>query len=177
MTIELAVGIDPGLTGGFAFLNYKHELLMLYKMPVIETRKQKKQAKTGKVISSVTKDVNAAEVADILRPLTDMGQVHVFIEKVHTMPKQGIASAGKFMLGFGVVLGCIAALRLPSTELTPQAWMKQIGMRKGKDGARARATALFPAWGPDFSPSNADGLADATLIALAGLYSLQKAVR
>ena len=89
----------------------------------------------------------------------------VAIERVHSMPKQGVASSFKFGMGFGIWLGILAALRLPHELVTPQAWKKLMlaGMPKEKDASRQRAMQLFP--DVDLSLKRHHGRADALLIA------------
>jgi Holliday junction resolvasome RuvABC endonuclease subunit len=51
----------------------------------------------------------------------------VVIEKVHSMPGQGVASTFTFGQGFGQLQGVIAALGLQCIEVIPNKWMKCIG--------------------------------------------------
>ena len=50
-----------------------------------------------------------------------------------------------FGRGYGLCLGVIAALGLPSTLVTPQVWKKAAGLlRADKEKSRARAIQLWP---------------------------------
>lgn len=88
------------------------------------------------------------------------------VEKVHSMPGQGVASMFKFGQGFGAILGIAAALGIPTELVTPQAWKKTIlaGTDKSKDAAIAYCRRVFPQVsllpGPRCRKPH-DGLADA----------------
>jgi crossover junction endodeoxyribonuclease RuvC len=91
----------------------------------------------------------------------------VALERVHAMPKQGVASTFTFGQNFGQWEGIIAALSLPCLQPTPQDWQK--GLIRKSDGADAKARALsvarrlFP--DADLSRKKDHGRADALLLA------------
>ena len=91
----------------------------------------------------------------------------VFIERVHSMPKQGVASAFNFGMGYGLWQGIVSGLNWPMELVTPQQWMKVMmtGQLRGKDAGRGRAMELWPSNVSDFELKKHDGRADATLIA------------
>ena len=64
--------------------------------------------------------------------------------------------------------GILAALDVPVTIVTPQAWRKRVVVREGKDGSRERAMQLFPRQAAMFARKKDDGRADAALIAYYG---------
>lgn len=72
--------------------------------------------------------------------------VFAYIEKVHSMPKQGVASSFKFGANYGFLRGCLISLGIPFEEVTPQKWQKFMGcMSRGdKNVTKARAQQLFP---------------------------------
>jgi crossover junction endodeoxyribonuclease RuvC len=90
------------------------------------------------------------------------------VEKVGAMPGQGVSSMFSFGRSVGIIEGVLAALQVPTTFITPQAWQKAIGAAKGKDGSRQRCMELFPRDSHLFARVKDDGRADAVLIALAG---------
>jgi crossover junction endodeoxyribonuclease RuvC len=84
-----------------------------------------------------------------LRPEPDLtydGQFFAIIEKVHSMPKQGVASSFKFGQSYGFLRGCLVASGIPFEEVSPQVWQKELGcLSKGdKNVTKARAQSLFP---------------------------------
>jgi hypothetical protein len=71
---------------------------------------------------------------------------HAALEKVHSMPGQGVASTFKFGKGFGVLTASLIAFGVDFMEVSPQKWQKYWGcMTKGnKNVSKARAQELFP---------------------------------
>jgi crossover junction endodeoxyribonuclease RuvC len=93
------------------------------------------------------------------RPCTAM------FERVNAMPGQGVTSVFSFGRSSGIVEGVLAALAIPTHIITPQVWQKAASVRGGKDGARQRATELFPAYAGLFARKKDDGRADASCMA------------
>lgn len=145
------VGIDPGITGAVAIIDGGN--IVFHDTPTIQTKNGKK-TKT---------EFMPSEMADILA--TQKG-CHVFIEKVGAMPGQGVTSMFSFGKGYGIWIGILAALKIPYTFTTPQAWKKHLmqGM-KDKDAARIRAQQLYPCATKELSRKKDIGRADALLIA------------
>ena len=75
-----------------------------------------------------------------------MDEYYAFIERVHSMPKQGVASSFKFGASYGFLRGILIALRIPFEEVSPQKWQKEMGCltRGDKNVSKARAQQLFP---------------------------------
>lgn len=90
----------------------------------------------------------------------------VGLERVHSMPKQGVASTFKFGTNFGIWQGLLLALVLPFETITPQAWMKSYSLVKKSKSDKPSLTVarqMFPC-----APLNLkkhDGRADALLLA------------
>jgi crossover junction endodeoxyribonuclease RuvC len=127
---------------------------------------------------------------DIDRLFHTLGEVKCFaaMEKVHSMPGQGVATTFAFGQNVGFLLGMLAAFQIPYTLVTPQKWQKAMwitddmvySIRKDKNGEDKRqvapkptsinaATRLFPT--TDLRKSERarnphDGKCDALLIAL-----------
>ena len=104
------IGIDPGATGALVMLEDGTPIEWM-EMPVVK-------------IGSTTR-VNASAVADFLQESLAW---HVFVESVHSMPKQGVASSFNFGHNVGTIMGVLGALRIPHTLVTPQAWKKAAGL-------------------------------------------------
>lgn len=126
----IVVGIDPGASGGIAWLAPGQHAVGALAVKMPETER---------------------DTWDVLRSLavTDQpGIVPVFaiIEAVHSMPKQGVSSSFKFGRSYGFLRGCLIASGIPFEEVTPQRWQKELGcLTKGdKNVSKRRAQQLFP---------------------------------
>jgi len=97
------------------------------------------------------------------------GDIAVFcvLEKVHSMPKQGIVSATTFGKNVGHIEMALTAASIPFREVTPQTWMKYYGMKKDKDESKTewkrRLRERLQQLMPDLKVTNNN--ADAYLIA------------
>lgn len=142
------IGIDPGATGAIVLLE-NGEPIEWTEMPTVK-------------IGSATR-VNAAALTDFIASCCSE---HVYVEAVHSMPKQGVASSFNFGHSTGTVMGVLGAMGLPHTLVTPQAWKKSAGLiGTDKDAARARAIQLWPRWTELNKKGKGQALADAALIA------------
>ncbi|MBB3806391.1 crossover junction endodeoxyribonuclease RuvC [Xanthomonas arboricola] len=152
--MSYVIGIDPGCSGAVVVLQSA-----AHPSPIEWIRMP-----TLKVGQSTR--VDAAAVARFLQGF-DAG--HVFIEQVHAMPAQGVSSVYTFGHAAGVVEGVAAALMLPITLVTPQAWKKRAGLiGSEKDAARSRAIQLWPRWADLGKKGAGQAFADAALIARYG---------
>jgi crossover junction endodeoxyribonuclease RuvC len=94
---------------------------------------------------------------------------HAYVELVHSMPAQGVASSFSFGHAAGVVMGVLGAFEIPTTLVTPQTWKKRAGLiGTDKDAARSRAIGLWPSWSELGLKGKGQALADAALIATYG---------
>lgn len=116
--MKTIIGIDPGQSGGIAISTGDN--MYAYKMP--ETEK------------------------DIVELLLTYPTKAIFLESVHSMPKQGVASTFKFGKAYGFLRGVITALEIPLYDVTPQKWQKSLGcLSKGnKNVTKQKAQQLFP---------------------------------
>lgn len=151
----IILGIDPGLSGAIAIYNIYTEELIVMDMPTVEMTRNGKHKR----------EVSPALVADVI---AGKGAVRAYMERVSAMPGQGVSSMFSFGRSAGVVEGVLAAYEIPVTLVTPQAWMKAMSVRAGKDGSRERAMQLFPAYSTLFARKKDDGRSDAALIAKYG---------
>lgn len=151
----MILGIDPGLSGAIAFYDTSNESVVVIDMPTVEVTRNGKNKR----------EVSPALIADAV---AGKGIVQAFVERVSAMPGQGVSSMFSFGRSVGVIEGVLAAYEIPVTLVTPQAWMKAMGVRAGKDGSRERAMQLFPQYADLFSRKKDDGRSDAVLIAKYG---------
>lgn len=142
---KVFIGIDPGQSGAIAavvesFPNYPYLISSTYLHWM-------KNAGTDSDVSAWLQDlVDSAE------------QTFCYIEKVHSMPKQGVASSFKFGESAGFLRGLVVALKIPFAYVTPQQWQKTMGcMSKGdKNVTKTAAQRLFPS--EKITHANADAL-------------------
>lgn len=123
------LGIDPGQNGGLVLLS-SYRVLKSSKMPVTERG-----------------------IWDWLSDRRIDVQVMGVIEKVHSMPGQGVSSTFKFGVNYGLLRMALVGQRISFEGVTPQTWQKRLGVpsRKPtesktdfKNRLKALAQRLFP---------------------------------
>ena len=148
------IGVDPGQKGGIA---------------IIPLRGPKSHTEAHAMPLGADKSIDWRAFADILRPWDAL----VYVEQVHSMPKQGVASTFKFGRNYGGIFGVCGALKMPYITVTPQKWKKDIlADYETRDKLAAidfcqkkfRTVNLVPPG----CRKESDGLADALCIALYG---------
>jgi len=128
MTIGRVIGIDPGKSGGIAVVWSGGATAM--KMPTTE------------------KDL--WQMIEGLAPLA----CFTVIERVHSMPEQGVRSVFTFGWGYGGLRMALVAADIPFEEVLPTAWQRTFGLALGKkvkeshvqkkNRHKAKAQQLFP---------------------------------
>lgn len=120
----LICGLDPGASGGIALLG------------------------DGFTEAHPTPDTEA-DTAELIREYAP----HItkaYIEAVHSMPKQGVASSFKFGRSYGFLRGLLIGMKIPFEEVSPQRWtkdMRLVGGTKGtekKNKHKSFCQQLFP---------------------------------
>jgi crossover junction endodeoxyribonuclease RuvC len=152
------IGIDPGAaSGALALLKEDYSFVEVVDMPT--------------ELNGKHQEINAAELGKILTRWKQKGTVVAFLEAVHSMPKQGIASAFGFGDSFGCIRGSVGALLIPLIRVSPQQWKKRAGLiGTDKDRARTVAQQLYPE--AELGRKKDIGRADALLIARFGANAL-----
>lgn len=152
------MGVDPGLGGAVVFISSAGRVVHYQKMPV---KPFEENGKKKRII----------DIAQVAAMIAKFQPGHVFIEKVHSMPKQGIVGAFTFGMGYGMLLGlCNSLDAMFKTELIPpQRWQKfMYSNLTGVDDLepKARAMARFCELWPSLAKQNVthDGIIDAMLI-------------
>jgi crossover junction endodeoxyribonuclease RuvC len=124
--------------------------------------------------------MDCAEIVNILmREVSGGAEITVAIERVASMPGQGVASMFNFGMGFGMWQGILCALQIPYTLVHPVTWKKAImrDMGKEKEASIIRAKQLYPHASSQLARKKDDGRADALLLAhYAKLYLSQQPV-
>ncbi len=136
--IPVYVGIDPGLTGGLAILakdvpDGDNKRVAVYSCPLPTISIGKGRGKTeidinrlAQIIGYPNKYLGVSEVVETWVKV-------VAIERVASMPKQGVAGVFTFGRTYGELLGMLKTLRIPFDRPTPQTWKKAILSGTSKD--------------------------------------------
>jgi len=144
------MGVDPGKTGAVAII-WPDGKASLYTMP-----------DTDMDVCDLVGEVHS------MCALSDY-ELKCVIERVQPMPghkkdggtrTQGVVSAFTFARGFGFLLGCVSAFRIPVELVLPRKWQTSLGCLTGGDKniSKARAQQLFPDMGKHITKQNADAL-------------------
>ncbi|MCA1832582.1 MAG: hypothetical protein LC750_07595 [Actinobacteria bacterium] len=138
---------DPGLTGALAVYDAAEpDRIAVWDWPVCDNA------------------TNAHALADIVVAAGSVAAV--VVERVHSMPRQGVASTFKFGQAYGTILGVLAALERPIVGVTPNQWTRHHRLGADKETHRRRCIDRFPADAALFARAKDDGRADAALMAL-----------
>lgn len=145
----LYIGIDPGLSGALAILDQAGEVVLLADLPII--RDLSLEWTDGSTLQSL-----------ILGAL-DGRRAVAMIERVSSMPGQGIASSFLFGVGFGSVLSVLQAMTIPLSFVTPAVWKRSYGLSKDKHASLHKARLQHPS--AELHLAKHNGRAEALLIA------------
>ena len=165
------IGIDPGLDGAVCivhpFLTDVAPLITIYDTPTLTVKSGKKNHRV----------MDVTEAANILRRrgASSPDEVCVVLERVASMPGQGVASMFSFGMNFGMWQGILAALQLPYTLVHSRTWKAALmrDMGKEKEASIVRAKQLYPQAASSLTLKKHDGRADALLLAHYGRAFLQ----
>jgi crossover junction endodeoxyribonuclease RuvC len=116
------IGVDPGKSGAVVAI-------------------------TSEGIKICRNDMTEADLGSFFKTFEESWEpVFAMIERVHSMPKQGVSSTFKFGENYGFLRGCLISAGIPFEEVTSQKWQKFMGcLSKGdKNVTKARAQQLFP---------------------------------
>jgi len=157
----ICIGIDPGQKGGLAIIHGNGNVSV-----------------TSMILAG--KDLDVAAIKDWIWSNivveTDLGTIDwnkdiiAYLEKVHSMPEQGVSSVFKFGQNYGTLIGIIGTMGIPLHLVTPQAWKKNIlaGTTKDKAAAKDFCRRVYPnvsLLATKRSRVVHDGMADALCIA------------
>ncbi|HOT74129.1 MAG TPA: hypothetical protein PLX18_11630 [Anaerohalosphaeraceae bacterium] len=116
-------GIDPGESGAVSVLDGAGSV----------------------VLCRPFRGLNEADIRDILESEVPVGTFFL-LERVHAMPKQGVASTFKFGRFCGMMSGLLCGLRIPYDTVSPTVWQKALNCLTGgnKNITKDLAARLFP---------------------------------
>lgn len=140
------VGIDPGSKGAIGFLWPDDGVAAVFDIPIAET--------TG--TSRTFREVEPVVLAALFKRFDP---IHVYLERIHSLPTDGVVGAFTFGDNFGSLKGVIGAIGIPLSRVAPEVWKKSLKVPKDKKQAVARARELFPACADAFTrPDRAEAL-------------------
>jgi crossover junction endodeoxyribonuclease RuvC len=154
----MILAVDPGLSGGIAFHDPAANTFAIFGMPVHRLTRGGKQKP----------EVDATELARLIDAHGPIDRA--LVERVGSMPGQGVSSTFAFGKGFGIILGILAANFIPLELIAPAVWKRAMGIPTGagKDASRARASALLPHLAGHWARVMDDGKAESVLLAIYG---------
>jgi len=131
---------DPGVPLTLALLNSKGKLIAIAEKDDVATNFKKRKWDNNPILitSRIEKWLAASK-----RPMAAV------IERVGSMPGEGVVSACKFTGSYYTFLGICAALHIPVTQVTPPKWKRDLGIHYTKDlnlkeASRSKAITEFP---------------------------------
>jgi crossover junction endodeoxyribonuclease RuvC len=154
--MRIALGVDPGITGGLAIVKLLQtgpRLIDACDIPTVGTGAKQR--------------LDAIALQELL---LRYGPHVAFIERAGAMPKQGIASAFRYGRAVGVIEAVIAVNNIPTELIEPSVWKRALHLPgKDKEAARLMAMQLFPDKHHLLARRKDHGRAEAALITLVGL--------
>lgn len=161
MTMQLIIGIDPGIAGALLMLA-DGEPSGFIDMPTIE-RKGGGQMVDGRMLAGLLRGAivqhRGAYVFAALERVRG-------IRKGPDAPKQSVSHTFNFGQSDGIVRGVLGSLSIPLVEVESQTWKRKYGfLGREKDYPREVALGAFPALANDLKLKKHGGRADALWIA------------
>lgn len=152
----MVIGIDPGFTGALAALS-NGDIVSIIDMPLSITLNGK----------------NVLDSRTIHNWLMRHNPRLVVIERVHSMPNQGLSSTFRFGEGFGIIQGIVATLTARVLMPPPGVWKASMNVTADKKTSLERVRREFPNT-PYFGRMKDNGRAEALLLAMFGERSLSQ---
>lgn len=162
----MVIGIDPGFSGAICRIS-KFGGVELIDMPLTEPSKLNRW--NG---GSQKRSIDGTA---IIQWLKGHHPELIVIEKVHSMPEQGVASTFAFGEGYGLIQGILIGLEAPKTiKVPPSVWKASMGVTWEKRTSIEMAKRLVneSVSGRHFTLKKHDGRAEALLLAFFGAKSL-----
>ena len=141
----IIVGVDPGVSGAFAFFSTDHTgHIDVYDMPILDG------------------DVDPQDaVPDDRKVPANIAM----IERSHPHPKEGVSSVWRYASAFTTAVVVIKLLEIPIIFVSPAKWKKSLSLTKDKEQSRARAIETFPACAELFRLNKHHNRAEAAMLA------------
>lgn len=163
---SLFVGIDPGVTGAFAFVPTNRKVYpVLVDMPALYTTV--KSHRKGKQTDTVRSHFNYADIVTLLDPLIDVRDKVIIALERGQCRAEDTAKTG---FGVGVAYGMwqlyFTAFGFRVEELLPSVWKVKMGLaKKDKNFSRSMAMRLYPQVAHFLAAASDHNRAEALLLA------------
>jgi crossover junction endodeoxyribonuclease RuvC len=152
MSDPCILGIDPGLSGALAFFfPVAPDRVAAEDMPVVD---------------------GGIDCATLAARIRQMSPDLAIVERVGSMPGQGVSSTFKFGASYGCLLGVLGALQIRTILVAPATWKKHFRLDSEKEKSRALALRTFAKSPEHFSRKKDHGRAEAALLAVYGSKEL-----
>lgn len=136
--MNYVLGIDPGFDGGVALLEVTSQERYAYAIPMPISVEKKEARRKGKKIIRKLKEVLIPELVEWLKHKVPGLRVDLaVVEQEQAYHGQGIVSTGKFLHGYGKLLGMLDALGIRRVLVPPKAWQKLVLGKSTSDKQRA----------------------------------------
>lgn len=143
------IGIDPGQSGAIAAI-YPDGRVQVWCTPTMKLKTRigtnPKTKKPRFKQATLYDEPGMVRILYQFYKLRKEGyKVHVVLEEVSSMPRDGVVQAFKFGMGYGMWRGILAAVRLPYTLIRPATWKPpMVGVGADKTKSRLVCMRLFP---------------------------------
>ena len=98
---------------------------------------------------------------------------HIYVERQHAMPKQGVVSTFKIGYAFGQITSNCALSRIPYSIISANTWKRSLGLAKYKDASRRLAQQWYPTLASELKRKKDEHRAEALLIANYGSKQIE----
>lgn len=134
---NLIIGIDPGLKGAVAVIDFDGNLVSLFDLP---TKKQTlKNGKKKTLICAQTLHQTLSSFS------CQKDNWHVYVEQVSSRTGEGVVGAFSFGQGFGTLLGVIGSFGIEPATVPPVTWKTSLGLKgMDKEETTAHAQEIYP---------------------------------
>ena len=156
--MKTLIAIDPGMNGG-----------------IVSTRWEASALPMPKTLHDIDEEFSSHSERDIeIRKEGGEATTTVYLENVHSMPGQGVASSFKFGRGFGQLEGLCAAYGFRVIYVSPQKWQKGLGLLTNKGESKTQHKNKIKAFAQQRYPHIKVTLATADALAILEYAKLQE---
>lgn len=122
--MTLFLGIDPGANGAAVLITHAQQVENVFRF----------------------KGATEKDISDWFAQESQYLDLFAVLERVHAMPKQGVASTFKFGMSYGFLRGMLISYGVAFEAITPGVWQRKLGCLSGgdKNKTKAKAQELFP---------------------------------